>query len=222
MLSIKQLSFRYSADQPALLKIPDWQLKTAGRLFIRGVSGSGKSTLLNLIAGLLIPEQGEIQIGDTVINKLSGYQRDAFRGQHIGMVFQRFNLIPYLSVLDNLRLASHFSGVSAIDAQQRAALLLDKLSLSADLHTRYASELSVGQQQRVAIARALINQPALLLVDEPTSALDSQHRDKFINLLLDQLTETDTALIFVSHDEALAGNFSEQLAIEQFQPEAGL
>lgn len=222
MLSIKQLSFRYSADQPALLKIPDWQLKTAGRLFIRGASGSGKSTLLNLIAGLLIPEQGEIQIGDTVINKLSGHQRDAFRGQHIGMVFQRFNLIPYLSVLDNLRLASHFSGGSAIEARQRAAQLLDKLGLSADVHQRSASDLSVGQQQRVAIARALIHQPALLLVDEPTSALDSQHRDKFINLLLEQLADTDTALIFVSHDETLAGNFSQQLAIEQFQPEAGL
>ncbi len=222
MLSIKQLLFRYAADQPALLNIPHWQLKTAGRVFIRGASGSGKSTLLNLIAGLLTPQQGDIQISDTVINKLSGHQRDAFRGQHIGMVFQRFNLIPYLSVLDNLRLASHFSTLSATEAQQQAAQLLDKLGLSASLHRRHANELSVGQQQRVAIARALINQPALLLVDEPTSALDSQHRDKFIALLLEQLAGTDTALIFVSHDEALAGHFSEQLAIEQFQPEAGL
>lgn len=220
MLLIKQLVFGYSKDQPPVLMIPHWQVKTAGRLFVRGASGSGKSTLLNLIAGLLIPQQGEIQIEDTVINQLTGHQRDAFRGRQIGMVFQRFNLIPYLTVLDNLRLASHFSGLSASDAQQRAIQLLEKLGLSVNLHKRYANELSVGQQQRVAIARALINQPALLLVDEPTSALDSQQRDQFINVLLNQLAETGTALIFVSHDEALAGHFSEQLAIEQFQPQA--
>lgn len=220
MLTIDNLSFRYQKDGKPLLSIPEWYVEPSSRVFIRGASGSGKSTLLNLIAGLLTPAQGEIQIGDTVINHLPGHGRDKFRGRHIGMVFQRFNLIPYLSVIDNLRLVSHFSSQSPADVKHKTEQLLDRLGLSVNLYRHRAGELSVGQQQRVAIARALFNQPSLLLVDEPTSALDSQHRDQFIELLLSQLAATETALLFVSHDEALAGHFSEQIAMEQFQAEA--
>ncbi|AFJ03620.1 ABC transporter, ATP-binding protein [Methylophaga frappieri] len=175
--------------------------------------------MLGLIAGLIIPTHGDIEIAGTHINALSGHHRDAFRRRHIGMVFQRFNLIPYLSVLDNLRLVGHFSEQSASQWQHRAVTLLENLGLNGDLLQRQAAALSVGQQQRVAIARAMLNQPALLLVDEPTSALDKQHRDQFMSLLMQQLETTDTALVFVSHDETLAGYFHTPISMTQFQSE---
>ncbi|WP_297810098.1 ATP-binding cassette domain-containing protein [uncultured Methylophaga sp.] len=220
MLLIDNLTFRYPGDDRDLLHIPHWQVEAGEAIFLSAPSGSGKSTLINLLAGILTPQQGTIRLLDTLINQLSARRRDAFRARHIGMVFQQFNLIPYLSVMDNIRLASHFSALSAAEADKRASQLLDKLGLTEAEAGRKAGLLSVGQQQRVAIARALINEPELLLVDEPTSALDTAHRDRFIDLLMQQLVPARTSLIFVSHDTSLRSHFSRHVEIGALQHDA--
>lgn len=220
MLHIQNLKFRYPDDESDLLNIPHWQVAAGEAIFLSAPSGSGKSTLINLLAGIITPQQGIISVLDTPINHLSARRRDAFRARHIGMVFQQFNLIPYLSVADNIRLASHFSSLSAAEADKRALRLLDRLGLAQAEISRKAGRLSVGQQQRVAIARALINQPELLLVDEPTSALDTAHRDRFIDLLMQQLVASRTSLIFVSHDTSLRSHFSRHVEIGALQHDA--
>lgn len=216
-IQIDNCQFRYQSDSDkALLQIAHWQVEKAETVFVYGPSGSGKSTLLNLLAGILLPQQGTIMLDGVILNQLSHRKRDAYRAQHIGMVFQRFNLIPYLSVGDNIKLASHFSQHDKQQLQQRSLELMDALQLESRLLERPASQLSVGQQQRVAIVRALINQPALLIVDEPTSALDSDARDSFIDLLLSQVKAAQTTLVFVSHDRGLSQHFSSQLDIQSF------
>jgi len=205
-ISVKKLQFRYSGG-PAVLDIPCWQVSRGSRVFLRGPSGSGKSTLLNLLSGTLALSngQGEVQVCGLSLAALSNRRRDKFRAQHIGVVFQQFNLIPYLSVMDNLRLAAHFGPGG--DVRERAEELIEQLQLPTSLLSRPAEALSVGQQQRVAIARALINRPQLLLVDEPTSALDRDARDAFVDLLMQSYSGAENTLIFVSHDTTLAQHF---------------
>lgn len=213
MLQIQDMRFRYPGDDSDILNIPQWQVADGETVFLSAPSGSGKSTLINLIAGIITPQHGTISVLDTPVNQLSSRRRDAFRARHIGMVFQQFNLIPYLSVMDNIRLASHFSALTAGEAEKRAMQLLEKLGLTEREAGRQAGQLSVGQQQRVAIARAFVNDPELLLVDEPTSALDSAHRDRFNELLMEQMMPTRTSLIFVSHDGNLRSHFSRHVEI---------
>ncbi|HCD04264.1 MAG TPA: ABC transporter ATP-binding protein, partial [Methylophaga sp.] len=204
-IQIENCQFRYHPDSDkALLQIAHWRVEKGETVFVYGPSGSGKSTLLNLLAGILLPQQGNISLDNVIVNRLSHRKRDAFRARHIGMVFQRFNLIPYLTVADNIKLASHFSLRDKQYLQQRRDGLLNALQLDPEILMRPASQLSVGQQQRVAIVRALINEPELLIVDEPTSALDSDARDSFVDLLLDQIKAAQATLLFVSHDRSLA------------------
>ncbi|MCW8128040.1 ATP-binding cassette domain-containing protein [Microbulbifer halophilus] len=204
-IAVEQLQFCYRCG-PAVLDIPRWSVPRGGRVFLRGPSGSGKSTLLNLLAGILAA-QSHLEVLGQPLDALSGRRRDRFRARHIGVVFQQFNLIPYLSVLDNLRLAAHF-GNSSGDVRSRSTELVARLKLDEHLLERRAEQLSVGQQQRVAIARALINRPRLLLVDEPTSALDPEARDAFVQLLMRSYRDVENTLVFVSHDMALARHFS--------------
>ncbi|MAK65669.1 MULTISPECIES: ATP-binding cassette domain-containing protein [unclassified Methylophaga] len=216
-IQIENCQFRYHPDSDkALLQIAHWRVEKGETVFVYGPSGSGKSTLLNLLAGILLPQQGNISLDNVIVNRLSHRKRDAFRARHIGMVFQRFNLIPYLTVADNIKLASHFSLRDKQYLQQRRDGLLNALQLDPEILMRPASQLSVGQQQRVAIVRALINEPELLIVDEPTSALDSDARDSFVDLLLDQIKAAQATLLFVSHDRSLARHFSRQLDIQSF------
>lgn len=216
-IQIENCQFRYQPDSDkALLQIAHWQVEKGETIFVFGPSGSGKSTLLNLLGGILLPQQGLITLDDVDLNQLSHRQRDAYRARHIGMVFQRFNLIPYLTVLENIQLASYFSRQDKTALRQRIQHLMQELQLEVNLLNQPASQLSVGQQQRVAIVRALINQPELLIVDEPTSALDSDTRDSFISLLLNQVASANATLIFVSHDRGLAPHFSRQLDIQTF------
>ncbi|KGM06080.1 Methionine ABC transporter ATP-binding protein [Methylophaga thiooxydans] len=217
MFVINDLKFHYPDEDNDLLNIPHWQVATGESVFLSAPSGTGKSTLVNLLAGIITPQHGTIRVMDSVINHLSSRQRDAFRARHIGMVFQQFNLIPYLSVMDNIRLASRFSDMSRAEADERSHTLLQMLGLTTLDATRQADQLSVGQQQRVAIVRALVNEPALLLVDEPTSALDTAHRDQFIDLLMQQLDSSRTSLVFVSHDSSLKHHFSRHVHIGQLQ-----
>ncbi|MCQ3830278.1 ATP-binding cassette domain-containing protein [Microbulbifer elongatus] len=205
-IAIEQLCFAYAGGAP-VLEIADWQVPQGSRVFLRGPSGSGKSTLLNLLSSTLVARkgQGKVQILGQSLSALSNRGRDRFRAQRIGVVFQQFNLIPYLSVMDNLHLAAHFGRGG--DVRERATHLITQLKLPVDLLKRPAQALSVGQQQRVAIARALINRPQLLLVDEPTSALDRDARDAFVQLLMENYASEESTLIFVSHDTTLAQHF---------------
>lgn len=205
-IEINDLEFAYGPRAGRVLAVEQWSVPAGSSTFLRGPSGSGKSTLLHLICGLLAPSRGRLRVCGQDLQQLRGHARDRFRARHIGVVFQQFNLLPYLSVLDNLRLAERFG---------RAPEPLDPLELLRRLHlpevllARQAGSLSVGQQQRVAIARALINRPQLLIADEPTSALDSDARDAFIDLLLELAGEGRATVLFVSHDASLARHFDE-------------
>jgi len=198
---------KQSSDNGSLF-VPHWRIEQGQQVFLYGDSGSGKSTLLNLISGVLQPISGQIQVLQQDICSLSNRQRDVYRAQNIGVVFQSFNLIPYLSVWKNIELAVHLANArrSKIDAGSTfefTKYLLAALNLEASILDTPVKHLSVGQQQRVAIARALVNKPQLLLVDEPTSALDVSAKDAFMELLTNISKEMQTAMVFVSHDKSL-------------------
>ena len=212
-LELKNLQFSWPG-QALLFDIPQLKLQQGQHLFIYGASGSGKTTLLNLLCGIYPSQQGDILIAGQSMAKLSARKRDQLRASAIGVVFQQLNLIPYLSVLQNVLLVSAFAK-KIPQAEQRARYLLQKLGLEQQLWRAPASQLSVGQQQRVAIARALLSQPALLIADEPTSALDHKHRDAFMQLMLAEAELCGTTVIFVSHDPALRAYFQSELDMEQ-------
>ncbi|WP_018982431.1 ATP-binding cassette domain-containing protein [Salinimonas chungwhensis] len=202
------VTFAYDKSALPVIDIESWELPKGRHIFISGASGSGKSTLLNLLTGTLQASSGNIELLGKPFSKLSARRKDAFRAQNIGVVFQQFNLIGYLTVYQNLAVAAYFAKNQTVDVAARATTLLNKLQLPTDVLHKRADLLSVGQQQRVAIARALINEPSLVIVDEPTSALDADARDKFMQLLLEATAHS--AVIFVSHDKSLAQYFDEQ------------
>ncbi|WP_444927973.1 ABC transporter ATP-binding protein [Microbulbifer sp. TRSA002] len=204
-VEVEQLRFAYRTG-PSVLEVPYWSVPVGEQVFLRGRSGSGKSTLLNLLAGILSTKVGSLKVLSQPLGTLSERKRDRFRARHIGVVFQRFNLIPYLSVEDNIRVATHFSGFRG-DFRGRVNELLTGLCLGEEILPKKVASLSVGQQQRVAIVRALINEPQLLLVDEPTSALDPEARDAFVQLLMTACQQKKCTLIFVSHDSSLERHF---------------
>ncbi len=228
IVRITDLRFSWPG-QPPLLDVSTFQLNAGERLFLRGPSGSGKSTLLGLIAGVLEASQGEISVLGHDMTKLSGSQRDQVRADHLGVIFQLFNLVPYLSVVQNVILPCRFSKrrqnevAAAGGADQEARRLLAQLGLDdPDLLARNVTDLSVGQQQRVAAARALIGNPSLIIADEPTSALDADTRDRFIDLLSREAQKTNAALLFVSHDGGLASLFDRALDLSEINASAQL
>ncbi len=179
-----------------------------------GPSGSGKSTLLNLLSGVITPSEGEIQILGQPFSTLRGSKRDKIRAQHMGVIFQQFNLIPYLTVWENVSLACEFAKQNSQQAQNRIEALLDQLKLPHRFLSQRADQLSVGQQQRVAIARALINQPQIILADEPTSALDEDTTASFMETLIQCCDSAKCALLFVSHDHRLESFFEYRLSVQ--------
>jgi putative ABC transport system ATP-binding protein len=205
---------QFSYADKTILHIPTWQVALGSRIFLRGASGSGKSTLLNLLCGMLVPTSGNLRVLERDMPLMSEHSRDRFRARHMGVVFQQFNLIPWLSVRDNVKLAAYFADDKASVSEQLSQLA-DQLNLSSALLERKASTLSIGQQQRVAVMRALINRPEILLVDEPTSALDQDNRDAFIDLLMATLDSCGATLVFVSHDQTLAGHFPLQFSMAE-------
>lgn len=222
IIEMKNVHFSYSCTSPdrnqqPVLQIPHWQVTAGQQLFIQGPSGCGKTTLLNLITGMLAADSGSISLLNKNLSTMSAHQRDRFRARHIGVVFQQFNLISYLSVADNIRLAAHFGHTREKGRgkflESKLVALLDQLHMSSSLLTQRADSLSVGQQQRVAIARALINEPEILVVDEPTSALDGAASDAFMTLLLDISRSNNSTLLFVSHDQRLAAHFDETICL---------
>lgn len=204
------------ADAPCL-DVPELCIAAGESVFLHGPSGSGKSTLLSLIGGVLSPQQGQVAVLDTELTALRMRARDAFRADHIGFIFQLFNLVPYLSALDNILLPCRFApsraaridGAPADEARRLAA----RLDLDEALLKRPAAQLSVGQQQRVAAARALIGRPGLIVADEPTSALDADRQQGFVDLLLGECAASGASLLFVSHDARLAAHFARQVAL---------
>lgn len=208
-IELTNVCFRYP-QQPnqMILNIPSWSVSAGEQVFVHGPSGGGKSTLLNLISGLLIPNEGQVDILGQRLDQMTNRQRDNFRANHIGYVFQQFNLIPYLNALDNTLLASQFSQRRKTPVlHDEAKQLLQSLHIAENDWHRPARHLSIGQQQRVAIARALINKPQLLIADEPTSSLDSINRDAFMTLLMSIVANNRMTLVFVSHDLTLSNYF---------------
>ncbi len=214
IVQLDNLQFIWPGNVHATLDIDHFSIGQRERVFLKGPSGSGKTTLLSLIAAVLSPQNGRIVVDGISLDTLKGGQKDQFRVDRIGMVFQQFNLLPFLSVQDNVQLPCKFSKQRRATASQshtiteEANRLLRAMRLPLDdIKDRPVTELSVGQQQRVAVARALIGRPPLIIADEPTSALDSDTRQAFLALLFAEVETAGSALLFVSHDASLAGSF---------------
>jgi putative ABC transport system ATP-binding protein len=214
-LVIKGLSFNWSENKDFSLSIPNWQVDSGEKVFLYGRSGEGKSTLLNLICGIQNNYKGNIQVLGQDLAKLNQRQKDTFRANNIGIIFQQFNLLPYLSAEQNILLGQQFKKSNQATDPESLTRMCERLELSNNLLQQKAQELSVGQQQRVAVARALYGAPSLIIADEPTSALDTQTREQFIQLLLD-CAESST-VIFVSHDMSLASHFDNKVALSELQ-----
>ena len=216
-LRITDLVFRWPRQAQICLDIARFELAAGERVFLHGASGSGKSTLLGLLGGVALPQQGRIELLGTDITRLGSRDRDRFRADHIGFLFQQFNLLPWLPALDNVLLPCTFSARrrerAGADPRAEAERMLRHLDLDTASWRKPAGELSVGQQQRVAAARALIGRPETLIADEPTSALDAERQQAFIDLLLQESAAVGAALVFVSHDQRLAGHFDRSIAL---------
>ena len=219
VIELSDVRFSWTAASPVVVDIKSLRIDEGERVFLRGPSGSGKSTLLSLLAGVMVPRTGSIRVLGQDIGRMGGAARDHFRADHIGFIFQMFNLIPYLSVIENVCLPCSFSarrgarasvGNKGIKAE--AIRLLEHLDMADPvLLRRPVSALSVGQQQRVAAARALIGSPELVIADEPTSSLDEDRRTAFLDLLFRECEQRRTTLIFVSHDASLGLRFDRVL-----------
>jgi len=207
--------FSWPGRNAFTLSIDSFSLAKGERLLLIGPSGSGKSTFLSLLAGIISPQHGVIDVLGTDIATLRGSARDRFRAEHYGIIFQMFNLLPYGSVIDNVVLPLSFSVTRRARAEAEggpaaaAARLLQSLGIErALMDGASAANLSVGQQQRVAAARALIGAPELIVADEPTSSLDRNRQQSFLDLLFEDCAAAKATLIMVSHDESLSGRFS--------------
>lgn len=207
-IELKNLKFSYGTTP--VLDIPNLQVGVSEFVFLFGASGSGKSTLLELIAGVLQSQSGELNVCGRNVSQLSLSQLDHFRAENIGYIFQSFNLIPYLSVLENILLPFLFQKSEVDEAD--LTNLTKSLGLQNYLN-RPVSQLSVGQQQRVAVARALIKKPKIILADEPTSALDYNHRENFLKILFELCRTHKTSVLFVSHDLSIAKLFDRSVSL---------
>ena len=223
VVDITDLIFSWPGANKPLLDITTLPIGKGERVFIEGPSGSGKSTLLSLLAGIVTQQQGTITVMRQPLETMTGARRDRFRADHIGFIFQMFNLIPYLTVIENVTLPCRFSrrrrekalrNANSVVAEARR--LLAHLDLDhPDLLSRAVTELSVGQQQRVAAARALMGAPELVIADEPTSSLDAGHRRSFIRLLFEECAKAQSTLVFVSHDISLAPLFDRTVRLPE-------
>jgi putative ABC transport system ATP-binding protein len=220
-ISLSEVRFRWGRREPLVLDLAALDVASGERVFIKGPSGGGKTTLLNLLGGVAVPETGRISIMGTDLAALGGARRDAFRADHIGFIFQMFNLVPYLSLIENVVLPCRFSASRRKRALARAASLAEEarellthMELNMDgLAGRAVSRLSVGQQQRVAAARALVGAPELVIADEPTSSLDADARESFLELLFREIATAGSTLIYVSHDDSLGGAFDRTVVL---------
>ncbi len=221
-IEILKLRFSWNSRDP-VLKIECLRIERGERVFIVGPSGSGKTTLLSIVAGVITPQQGTVNVNGCHLNALSSAARDRFRADNIGFIYQMFNLIPYLSVVENVTLPCRFSvhrqdrckSISS-DVKADALRILNHLGMDDEkIVKKSVTELSVGQQQRVAAARALIGAPEILIADEPTSSLDANRREDFIRLLFNECDRENTTIIFVSHDTGLEKLFDRTIRLSE-------
>ncbi|WP_322803526.1 ABC transporter ATP-binding protein [Vibrio alfacsensis] len=222
VVELKNAQFVWPGSESATINIPQLHIAQGEHVFIKGPSGCGKSTLLALLTGINTLTSGSISVLNTDMASLKASQRDKFRADHVGYIFQQFNLLPYLNVIENVLIPCQFSRVrrnrvasNAASLEKQATTLLERLHLPKALHNKPVSELSIGQQQRVAAARALIGQPELVIADEPTSALDHDNRKAFIELLMEQAKLANATLVFVSHDPTLESLFDRTLNLPE-------
>lgn len=217
-IEVSELEFAWPLPAP-VLRIDALRIDRGERVFLSGASGSGKSTLLSLIGGVLQPQSGTVRVLGTSMSRLRPSERDRFRGEHLGFIFQMFNLIPYLSIRENVLLPLQFSPgrrkrLRDAVPEKEAERLLGALGLEGERFlNRSVLELSVGQQQRVAAARALIGRPEVLIADEPTSSLDADAREGFLRLLMTECRLFGISVLFVSHDRALGSYFDRTLCL---------
>lgn len=227
-LRLEDVRFAWKPGEADVVDIDRFEVARGERLFISGPSGSGKSTLLSLLGGVVAPREGKVEVLGTNLTKLAARRRDRFRADHVGFIFQMFNLVPYLSVVDNVTLPCRFSQRRRERAVARstnvaadARRLLAHLELdSSALLDRPVTDLSIGQQQRVAVARALIGSPEVIIADEPTSALDEGTRERFLDLLFGECDAEGTTLLFVSHDARLGTLFNRGVSLSQLNQHA--
>ncbi len=219
VIDISQVNYTWPGNSTPTLSIEKLTLSRGEHLFIKGPSGCGKSTLLGLLTGILQANSGRVSVLGQNLSQLKSVKRDRFRADNIGYIFQQFNLLPYLSVLDNVILPCRFSRQRSQqakgDLKSQALDLLNKLHLPNSLLNKPVTALSIGQQQRVAAARALMGNPQLIIADEPTSALDHDNRSAFIELLRQQVNQANATLLFVSHDPTLEVLFERSLDLRE-------
>ena len=208
MLVTKDLCYQYSNSQP--LCFPNLECEKGGSILILGPSGSGKTTLLHLLGGLIRPTNGQIMLKNIDLASLSDKNLDLFRGQNIGIIFQKPHFIRSLTVWENLLLAAALAGNKP--NKKRISSLLERLNIVHKLHI-LTDQLSLGEQQRVAIARALVNEPKLILADEPTSALDDKNGAKVAELLDEESKRLEAALLIVTHDNRLQTKFKKTITL---------
>jgi putative ABC transport system ATP-binding protein len=197
-----------------ILDIEDFHVAPGEQMVLVGKSGCGKTTLLHVIAGITRPEEGKVRINDWDITLMPEAECDRFRAEHIGYVFQTFNLLRGFSALENVMLAMRFAAPAQVD-RARAVRLLDRVGLSHRM-THKPTQLSVGEQQRVAVARALANRPKLLLADEPTANVDSGHQQQILDLLRETCREENVSLVLVTHSPLVAEQFQRVERLEEF------
>ncbi len=208
MLIVKDLVCQFEGGKT--IEYPDWQVEKDGRALILGASGSGKTTLLHLLSGLKKPGSGSVSINDTYLNRLSTTRLDQFRGQNIGLVFQKPHLIAALTVEENIHLAGYLGGKKL--SNERVSQLLESLQVS-ELAQRKIHQISQGQAQRVAISRAVANDPKVIFADEPTASLDDDSCHSVISLLNQQAKENGAMLIVATHDQRVKSEFSNHLKL---------
>ncbi|MBS0425990.1 MAG: ABC transporter ATP-binding protein [Proteobacteria bacterium] len=216
VLQAEDLRFAWPGAAAPCIDIERFEVRAGEAVFLHGPSGCGKSTLLSLLAGVLVADSGRVCLLGHDWAAMSGSARDRCRVAHVGYIFQQFNLLPYLSVMDNVLLPCRFSARRrAQGSRAQAEALLTRMGLPAELWQRTALQLSVGQQQRVAAARALIGRPEVVIADEPTSALDEDRREAFLDVLLAACEANGSALVFVSHDRRIADRFARHVLLPE-------
>lgn len=228
-IRLSGVRFRWRTGAPLVLDIAEFAARPGERLFVHGPSGSGKTTLLNLLAGICLPQEGVVEIAGEDLARVPGPRRDAIRADCIGFIFQMFNLLPFLSLTENVLLPCRFSPVRRAradaapgGAEGEALRLLAHMGLGEVAATgRAVAELSTGQQQRVAAARALIGAPPVIIADEPTSALDADAQAAFLDLLFAEAGQSGATVLFVSHDRRLDAGFDRVVALAEINRAAG-
>ena len=217
MIQLKKIQFRYPESDFDLF-ISDLTFPESSKTAVIGPSGFGKTTMLNLIAGILLPDKGEVIVNNAILNSQSDKERRNYRIQNIGFIFQDFRLVPYLSVLDNILLPFRINSIIKpdADASSRAKHISEDLNIG-KLIKKYPAKLSHGERQRVAIARALINKPKVLLADEPTGNLDPVNKLHIKDILFDVVGKYNTTLITVTHDHEMLDGFDNVIDFKNFK-----